>query len=195
MDADGRFRLARTPGVISTSYDPTHFCFRPHLVMRNGKSKADLIGPSDRSQNESGPPSGFGLEVWVPPQRAVARIHDPGAAVQSVRARATSVSRHNHQSTVLAGAIAAHLRRHDRFMRLGHGASRATVFGSIASRRARETSDVDVAVLFADEPAPATLDRLTEDLEDATGRSVDLVDLTTASPLLAHQIVSKARAC
>ena len=64
------------------------------------------------------------------------------------------------------------------------------VFGSVARRRARRTSDVDVAVLFAGEPAPATLDRLTEDLEEATGRSVDLVDLATASPLLTHQIVS-----
>jgi predicted nucleotidyltransferase len=64
------------------------------------------------------------------------------------------------------------------------------VFGSVANRRARKTSDVDVAVLFAGEPAPAALDRLAEDLEDATGRAVDLVDLARASPLLAHQIVS-----
>jgi len=64
------------------------------------------------------------------------------------------------------------------------------VFGSVASRRARESSDIDVAVLFAGEPAAATLDRLTEDLEDVTGRSVDLVDLATASPLLAHQVIS-----
>jgi uncharacterized protein len=63
------------------------------------------------------------------------------------------------------------------------------VFGSVATRRARRTSDVDVAVLFAGAPTPATLDRLTEDLEDAAGRAVDLVDLATASPLLAHQIV------
>jgi predicted nucleotidyltransferase len=64
------------------------------------------------------------------------------------------------------------------------------LFGSVAGRRARRTSDVDVAVMFAGQPAPAVLDRLTEDLEDATGRSVDLVDLATASPLLAHQVVS-----
>lgn len=64
------------------------------------------------------------------------------------------------------------------------------VFGSVASGRARRTSDLDVAVLFTAEPDPAALDRLVEDLEDATGRSVDLVDLAKAPPLLAHQIVS-----
>jgi predicted nucleotidyltransferase len=67
----------------------------------------------------------------------------------------------------------------------------AYVFGSIAGGRARPTSDLDVAVLFVGEPAPATLDRLTEDLEDAAGRPVDLVDLAKASPLLAHQVVAK----
>lgn len=67
----------------------------------------------------------------------------------------------------------------------------AYVFGSVARGRARPASDVDVAVLFAGEPAPATLDRLAEDLEEAVGRRVDLVDLAKAPPLLAHQVVSK----
>jgi predicted nucleotidyltransferase len=67
----------------------------------------------------------------------------------------------------------------------------AYVFGSVAGGRARSTSDVDVAVLFSGAPAPAALDRLTEDLEDAAGRRVDLVDLGKAPPLLAHQVVSK----
>ena len=67
------------------------------------------------------------------------------------------------------------------------------VFGSVASGRARPASDVDVAVLLLGKPAPGTLDRLAEDLQDAAGRSVDLVDLATAPPLLAHQIVSRGR--
>jgi predicted nucleotidyltransferase len=67
----------------------------------------------------------------------------------------------------------------------------AYVFGSVAGGRERPSSDVDVAVLFAGKPAPATLDRLTEDLEDAAGRTVDLVDLAKAPPLLAHQVVSR----
>jgi predicted nucleotidyltransferase len=65
----------------------------------------------------------------------------------------------------------------------------AYVFGSVAGGRERPSSDV--AVLFAGEPAPAVLDRLTEDLENAAGRAVDLVDLAKAPPLLAHQVVSK----
>jgi predicted nucleotidyltransferase len=67
----------------------------------------------------------------------------------------------------------------------------AYVFGSVAEGRARPASDVDVAVLFAGEAAPADLDRLTEDLEDVAGRRVDLVDLATAPPLLAHLVVAK----
>jgi predicted nucleotidyltransferase len=67
----------------------------------------------------------------------------------------------------------------------------AYVFGSAARGRAHATSDIDVAVLFAGEPAPATLDQLTEILEDASGRAVDLVDLAKAPPLLAHQVISK----
>lgn len=69
----------------------------------------------------------------------------------------------------------------------------AYVFGSVARGRAGRRSDVDVAVLFDGEPAPRTLDDLTEDLEDAAGRPVDLVDLAEAPPLLAHQIVSTGR--
>lgn len=66
----------------------------------------------------------------------------------------------------------------------------AYVFGSVATGRARPTSDLDVAILFAGEPSPVALDRLTEDLEEAAGRPVDLIDLAQAPPLLAHQVVS-----
>jgi len=64
------------------------------------------------------------------------------------------------------------------------------VFGSVAAGQARPASDLDVAVLFVGDPLPATLDRLTEELEEATGRTVDLVDLAQAPPLLAHRIVA-----
>ena len=50
-----------------------------------------------------------------------------------------------------------------------------------------------MAILFAGRPEPAALDRLAEDLEHVSGRRVDLVDLATAPPLLAHQIVSTGR--
>lgn len=66
----------------------------------------------------------------------------------------------------------------------------AYVFGSVARQRARPRSDVDVAILFVGESKPSVMDELTEELEDAAGRRVDLIDLATASPLLAHQVVS-----
>jgi predicted nucleotidyltransferase len=66
----------------------------------------------------------------------------------------------------------------------------AYVFGSVAHGRARPRSDVDVAVLFMGDAKPGVMDVLTEDLEDAAGRRVDLIDLGTAPPLLAHQVVS-----
>ena len=66
----------------------------------------------------------------------------------------------------------------------------AYVFGSVARGRARPRSDVDVAVLFEADPEPRVMDDLAEELEDAAGRRIDLVDLATAPPLLAHQVVS-----
>jgi predicted nucleotidyltransferase len=69
----------------------------------------------------------------------------------------------------------------------------AYVFGSVATGRARRTSDVDVALVFATPPDPATLDLLTEELEAAAGRPIDLVNLATAPPLLAHEVVRSGR--
>jgi predicted nucleotidyltransferase len=69
----------------------------------------------------------------------------------------------------------------------------AYIFGSTVTGRRHATSDTDVAVLFAGAPGARTLDRLTEDLEAAVGRRIDLVDLSTAPPLLAHEIVKTGR--
>lgn len=67
----------------------------------------------------------------------------------------------------------------------------AYVFGSVAGGRARVTSDLDLALLFTTPPVPAALDRLADELSGVAGRSVDLVDLASAPPLLAHQVISK----
>lgn len=69
----------------------------------------------------------------------------------------------------------------------------AYVFGSGARGELRPGSDLDVAVLFAREPALEALDRLSFDLSEAAGRTVDLVLLGTAPPLLAHEVVSTGR--
>lgn len=65
----------------------------------------------------------------------------------------------------------------------------AMMFGSVARGEARANSDIDVAVL-----ADHTLNaheriRLIESIAQATGRAVDLVDLTTAGPPLLGEIL------
>lgn len=67
------------------------------------------------------------------------------------------------------------------------------LFGSTAAGTARPASDVDVAILFDELPAPATLDVLAERLEAAVGRRVDVVVLNSASPLLAREVVAGGR--
>lgn len=69
----------------------------------------------------------------------------------------------------------------------------AYVFGSVAAGRAGAGSDVDVAVVFTESPAPRDLDALAEELGAAAGRLVDLVDLANAPPLLAHEVIRSGR--
>jgi predicted nucleotidyltransferase len=69
----------------------------------------------------------------------------------------------------------------------------AYVFGSVAAGRSQRGSDLDVAVLFASAPSPATLDLLAEELEGASAHPIDLVNLATAPPLLAHEVVRSGR--
>ncbi len=68
----------------------------------------------------------------------------------------------------------------------------AYLFGSQARGEAKPGSDVDLAVLYRDEPQPS-LDGLGFDLvaavEEATGRPVDIVVLNRASPDLVHRIL------
>ncbi|MBI3491746.1 MAG: nucleotidyltransferase domain-containing protein [Acidobacteria bacterium] len=74
----------------------------------------------------------------------------------------------------------------------------AYVFGSVATGRAREDSDVDVAVLLG-RPLPASRSlsyrlKLMTELGAALQRSdVDVIILNDASPLLAHRVLSKGK--
>jgi predicted nucleotidyltransferase len=76
----------------------------------------------------------------------------------------------------------------------GHFALSALwLFGSEARGRARRDSDVDLAVLS---PQPISAERFLSarlDLEASLGRSVDLVDLRRASPILGRQVVRDGR--
>jgi uncharacterized protein len=69
----------------------------------------------------------------------------------------------------------------------------AYVFGSVGRGQGRPRSDLDIAVLFGESPPPGTIDRLIVDLEAALGRTVDLVVLDTAPPLLVHEVISTGK--
>ena len=69
----------------------------------------------------------------------------------------------------------------------------AYLFGSVAAGSARPSSDLDVAVLLTPGAGQAVLDRLIDALERASGRTVDLVELSLAPPLLAHEVVRQGK--
>jgi predicted nucleotidyltransferase len=73
------------------------------------------------------------------------------------------------------------------------GADALWVFGSEATGRATASSDVDLAALFAARPSIGALIAARAELEDILKRPVDLVDLETASPILAMQVLRHGR--
>ena len=65
------------------------------------------------------------------------------------------------------------------------------LFGSVAAGRANPSSDVDLAVLSS---APLSTERrieLTQELGSALGRSVDLVDLRSASGIIVKELLTE----
>lgn len=73
-----------------------------------------------------------------------------------------------------------------------HGARAVRVFGSVARGEARDDSDIDLLVDL--EPGRSLLDLIAikQDLEDALGRSVDVVTEAGVSPYVRHQILDEA---
>lgn len=65
----------------------------------------------------------------------------------------------------------------------------AIVFGSFASGRLRSDSDLDIAVFPRSPLTPAALQDISDQLAIATGRPIDLVDLTRANGTLLRQIL------
>lgn len=74
----------------------------------------------------------------------------------------------------------------------GRGIAAAYLFGSVARETARDASDVDIGVLFEEDP-PRTLEGLHSELADQIeallGRVVDLVVLNRAPADLAHRVL------
>lgn len=64
------------------------------------------------------------------------------------------------------------------------------LFGSGGTSRQRPDSDLDVAVLCSEPLGAATREDLVLRLEQATGRTVDLVDLATADPIIQRQVIA-----
>ncbi len=67
------------------------------------------------------------------------------------------------------------------------------LFGSQAEDRATVSSDVDVAVLLSRRPALEEWIETLGELDGLEGRSIDLVDLDGASPILAMQVLKHGR--
>ncbi len=78
------------------------------------------------------------------------------------------------------------------FARDPHGAAAVYLFGSQARGTARERSDVDVGVLFEEDP-PHTLEgpegQLDGELESLLGKEVDVVTLNYASADLRYRVL------
>jgi predicted nucleotidyltransferase len=67
------------------------------------------------------------------------------------------------------------------------------LFGSHLTGEARARSDIDLGILFDQEPSLAEVVDLETELEDALGRRVDVVDVGRAGPFLALEIVRGER--
>jgi predicted nucleotidyltransferase len=84
------------------------------------------------------------------------------------------------------------MRLREFFAQPPQGTAAVYLYGSVARGDSRPGSDVDVAILFDEDP-PRTLDGLhvgiADGLQGALGRPVDLVVLNHASPDLVHRVL------
>ena len=83
----------------------------------------------------------------------------------------------------------------DRIREVLSGASPLAVylFGSMAANRARQDSDVDLAVLPAAPFSAAELMHLRAELSERLMRDVDLIDLSRATTVLRKEVVARGR--
>ncbi len=72
-----------------------------------------------------------------------------------------------------------------------HGVTRAGLFGSLVRGEARNSSDIDVLVEIEDDISLLDFVGIKIELEEATGRKVDLVEYDTIKPLLRERILNE----
>lgn len=72
---------------------------------------------------------------------------------------------------------------------------RAAIFGSFATGEAREDSDLDILIEFVAQKRKSLLDLagLKIELEQASGRNVDIVEYSTIHPLLKDKILKEQK--
>ena len=66
-------------------------------------------------------------------------------------------------------------------------------FGSSLTGKQHEESDLDIAILFSEQPGPDRILQLVEQLSDLFTREVDLGVLNNASPIFRMQVISKGK--
>ncbi len=70
-----------------------------------------------------------------------------------------------------------------------NGATKAELFGSVARGEATESSDVDILVKLPDDQSLLDVIHLKNELEDALGTTVDLVEYDAIKPMLRPYIM------
>jgi predicted nucleotidyltransferase len=74
-----------------------------------------------------------------------------------------------------------------------YGVSRAAIFGSYARGEEREDSDIDILVEFEGDRSLLDLAGLKIELEEALGRSVDVLTYNSLHPLLRDRILNEQK--
>lgn len=73
-----------------------------------------------------------------------------------------------------------------------HGATNLRVFGSIATGREHDRSDLDLLVELSPDHSLLELISLKQDLEELLGCSVDVTEETSLHPLIRNEILNQA---
>ncbi len=74
-----------------------------------------------------------------------------------------------------------------------HNVIRAALFGSIVRGEMKKTSDVDVLVEIRGQKSLLDVVALRQELEDAVGRKVDLVQYSAIHPMLRERILKEQK--